>query len=153
MAAQTEALAKVDALLKELWQLRDAFFASDAKQKNDAISAKIQEIVTLIPDGAPKARAAYLKGRALDAVESYSEEANQQLEKAVKLAPDLVEAWAALGHCLWKKPDLHEAKNCYEKAVEKRPTAEALRGLSFSRGPMTREKVLQSRTAPFTMHP
>ena len=30
MAAQTEALAKVDTLLKELWQLRDAFFASDA---------------------------------------------------------------------------------------------------------------------------
>ena len=61
MAAQTEALAKVDTLLKELWQLRDAFFASDAKQKNDAVAAKIQEIVTLIPDGAPKARAAYLK--------------------------------------------------------------------------------------------
>ena len=130
MAAQTEALAKVDTLLKELWQLRDAFFASDTTKKNEAVAAKIQEIVKLIPDGAPKARAAYLKGRALDAVESYSEEANQQLEKAVKLAPDLVEAWAALGHCLWKKPDLHEAKNCYEKAVEKRPTAEALRGLS-----------------------
>ena len=84
MAAQTEALAKVDTLLKELWQLRDAFYASDAKQKNAAVAAKIQEIVTLIPDGAPKARAAYLKGRALDAVESYSEEANQQLKTEFK---------------------------------------------------------------------
>ena len=82
MAAQTEALAKVDTLLKELWQLRDAFFASDATKKNEAVAAKIQEIVKLIPDGAPKARAAYLKGRALDAIESYSEEANQSLEKA-----------------------------------------------------------------------
>ena len=58
MAAQTEALAKVDTLLKELWQLRDAFFASDTTKKNEAVAAKIQEIVQLIPDGAPKARAA-----------------------------------------------------------------------------------------------
>ena len=44
MAAQTEALAKVDTLLKELWQLRDAFFASDATKKNEAIAAKIVEL-------------------------------------------------------------------------------------------------------------
>lgn len=130
MAAQTQSLARVDALLKELWVLRDAFFAADPQVKAAVVETKIREILELIPQGTAKARAAYLRGRALDAGDAYSAEANTSLEKAVKLAPDLVEAWAALGHCLWKKPDLRAAKDCYERSVEKRPTPEALRGLS-----------------------
>ena len=45
-----------------------------------------------------RARASFARGRALDAGEAYSNEAEVELSRAVKLAPDFIDAWNALGH-------------------------------------------------------
>jgi tetratricopeptide (TPR) repeat protein len=47
----------------------------------------------------------------------HSKEAEDLLSRAVKLDPELVEAWNELGECYWKKDDIEEAKNCFSGAL------------------------------------
>jgi tetratricopeptide (TPR) repeat protein len=80
---------------------------------------------------AGKATVAYLQGRALDAATSeYSSAAEDALSRAVRLNPASAEAWAALGHCQWKKNDLASAVESFSCSLKRRPTALALRSLS-----------------------
>ena len=58
-----------------------------------------------------------LKGRALNVVADHSPEAEQLLSKAVKLEPNLVDAWIELGECYWKRGDVETAKTCFEGAL------------------------------------
>ena len=44
-------------------------------------------------------------------------EAEQLLSKAVKLEPNLVDAWIELGECYWKRGDVNTAKTCFEGAL------------------------------------
>ena len=37
--------------------------------------------------------------------------------KAVKLEPNLVDAWIKLGECYWKRGDVDTAKTCFEGAL------------------------------------
>ena len=78
-----------------------------------------------------RARLAFEYGRALDALESFSPIAQEQLSLAVKLDPDNLSAWNALAHCFWKKRDLTAAKSCYVDTL-RRDTRNvvALRALS-----------------------
>ena len=77
-----------------------------------------------------KAEAALLCGRALDAGPAFSAEAEECLSRAVRLDPASAMAWAALGHCLWKKSDLPGAQECFTTSVARQPSPFALRSLS-----------------------
>lgn len=48
----------------------------------------------------------------------FSQAAEENLSKAVKLEPGLVEAWNTLGEQYWKKGDLIAAKTCFTGALQ-----------------------------------
>ena len=64
-----------------------------------------------------KARFWCIKGKVLEILPNYNKDAEACLSKAVKLEPNLIEAWNLLGHSFWKKNDLNSAKNCYSTAL------------------------------------
>ena len=80
-----------------------------------------------------KVLAYYIFGKALDAREGYSDRAEKFLSKAVKLAPNDVDAWNALANCFWKKGDLKQALQCFQSALEERENVHSLRELSILR--------------------
>lgn len=53
------------------------------------------------------------------------------MSKAVKQDPRNAGAWTALGHCLWSRGQLDQARSCFLQALEQGETAEALRQLSM----------------------
>ncbi len=69
--------------------------------------------------------------------------AEDSLARAVKLDPNLTEAWNALGECYWKKGDItgrsssssmcihNGSKNCFVGALTQKKTKESLRNLSI----------------------
>ena len=65
-----------------------------------------------------KAHYFYLCGKTLNVLPNYDPQAQEALSRAVKLDPLLVDAWNALGECLWKKGDIEAAKNCFTGALE-----------------------------------
>lgn len=64
-----------------------------------------------------RAKYYYLKGKALNVTERFTQQAEELLTKAVKLEPNLVEAWNELGECYWKNDDIQQAKNCFVGAL------------------------------------
>lgn len=58
-----------------------------------------------------------LKGKALNVTPEYSPQAEVLLSKAVKLEPELVEAWNQLGEVHWKKGDVAAAHTCFSGAL------------------------------------
>lgn len=58
-----------------------------------------------------------LKGKALNVTPSYNPQAEELLSKAVKLDPNLVEAWNQLGEAYWKKGDITAAHTCFSGAL------------------------------------
>lgn len=64
-----------------------------------------------------RAKYYYLKGKALNVTERFTPQAEELLTKAVKLEPNLVEAWNELGECYWKNDDIQQAKNCFVGAL------------------------------------
>lgn len=109
--------------IEGLWQRRNEEGLGD-----DSESARLAALAAEVPD---RAKSAYLIGRALDATAKYNPEAESQLSRAVKLAPEHVEAWNALGHVFWKKQDLASAKDCYEAALRARTNDDSLIALSM----------------------
>ncbi|KAH8076155.1 hypothetical protein JL721_145 [Aureococcus anophagefferens] len=100
MAAQVAAAPSLDAQLRELWAVRDGFFASDPAAKAALVARRVSSLVA-----------------AAEACDASSAEARARgAEPAVKLAPDDVAAWNALGHAFWKKGDTAGAGDCYEAA-------------------------------------
>ena len=78
-----------------------------------------------------RAQYAYMKGKALSYLISTSHKAEEWLYKAVKLNPRNFEVWTVLGHCLWAKGQLAQAKNCFTTSIEQTENAEANRQLSM----------------------
>lgn len=72
-----------------------------------------------------------MKGKALSCLPTTSHKAEEWLYKAVKLNPRNFDAWTVLGHCLWAKGQLAQAKNCFLTSLEQCENAEALRQLSM----------------------
>ena len=64
-----------------------------------------------------KAEFLMLKGKALNVLPDYNPTAQELLSKAVKLDPNLVEAWVQLGEVYWKNGDMEAAKNCFVGAL------------------------------------
>lgn len=58
-----------------------------------------------------------LTGKALNVTPDYSPKAEELLSKAVKLEPELVEAWNQLGEVYWKKGDVAAAHTCFSGAL------------------------------------
>jgi tetratricopeptide (TPR) repeat protein len=111
----------------------------EASKKNSDMKSLISTVLhqfSALPLNAPgtpvqtKAEAYFLKGRALDAPEEYNEEAEESLSRALRLDPGNANAWAALGHCQWKKGDLESARESFNTSVRQCPTSFALRSLS-----------------------
>jgi len=69
----------------------------------------------------------------LDAHEGYNNRAEKYLSKAVKLAPNDVNAWNALANCFWKKGSLQQAVQCFQSALEQCENVHSLRELSILR--------------------
>lgn len=61
----------------------------------------------------------YLLGHAHNVMPTHSQDAETALTKAVKLEPNLVEAWNQLGESYWKCDNVKEAKNCFQGALNK----------------------------------
>lgn len=59
-----------------------------------------------------------LRGRCLNIAPQFSQTAEENLSRAVKLEPGLVEAWNTLGEQYWKKGDLIAAKTCFTGALQ-----------------------------------
>lgn len=78
-----------------------------------------------------RAKYAYFKGKALSCLSTTSHKAEEWLYKAVKLNPRNFEAWTVLGHCLWAKGQLAQARSCFLTSLEQAESAEALRQLSM----------------------
>lgn len=64
-----------------------------------------------------EAQALMLRGKALNVTPEYSPKAEALLSKAVKLEPELVEAWNQLGEVYWKKGDVAAAHTCFSGAL------------------------------------
>lgn len=142
LEAECPAIALVVAKLAALYEIHDFYHTSEKGEKQqmvrdavDAVAAGVDAIEATAGaaehSGRLRARLAFLRGRALDALDGYTAAAEEALSRAVKLEPDDVAAWNALAHCFWKKGDLAAARSCYESALSKRKTKETLRQLSM----------------------
>lgn len=64
-----------------------------------------------------RAKYYYLKGRSLNILSNYSKECEELLSKAVKLDPQMIDAWNELGETYWKNDNINEAENCFNGAL------------------------------------
>ena len=60
----------------------------------------------------------YNEAMKLKPEDNYSKEAEELLNKALKLDGNLVDAWTALGHVLTNKGQLDKALQNFQKAIE-----------------------------------
>ncbi|XP_031555752.1 tetratricopeptide repeat protein 5-like [Actinia tenebrosa] len=132
-------IEEAEAKVQELYDFRDNYFEKNgiekAPVKNQEIEAKLKEVLSILDyvHAAPEdtAKCLYLRGKALNVRGDFEQTAQDALSKAVKLVPNLVEAWNALGECYWKKGDMAAAKNCFTGALSHSKNKESLRNLSM----------------------
>ncbi|CAK9005266.1 unnamed protein product [Durusdinium trenchii] len=80
-----------------------------------------------------KARAFCIKGRACSFVPGQERVAEENLSKALKLDPQLLDAWNGLGEVYWNMQDIPQAQRCFEQALEMcTPNPVSLRNLSMA---------------------
>ncbi|XP_046666019.1 tetratricopeptide repeat protein 5-like [Homalodisca vitripennis] len=128
--------------VKKLYEFRDHYFEhhtiEEAALKDQRVQDKLQETIRCFQNfdcskvkSEARARYYYLLGRAHDVLPSHSPEAETALAKAVKLDPQLVEAWNQLGETYWKRNNVKEARNCFQGALNKKKNMVSLRNLSI----------------------
>lgn len=61
----------------------------------------------------------YLVGKTYNVEGEYNAKAEENLSKAVKLNPSLIDGWNHLGDTYFKKGNYYEAKNCFANALNK----------------------------------
>jgi lipoprotein NlpI len=116
---------KFQAKVQELYNFRDQYFEINGVEKaavrNQEIEAKLKEVLSILDyvhaPAEDTAKCLYLRGKALNVKADFDQTAQDALSKAVKLVPNMVEAWNALGECYWKKGDMAAAKNCFTGAL------------------------------------
>ena len=123
-------MTKMEALVQDLFTFRDRFFETHpielAREKREMVDKKMKEVLDDLDQLAlkedieeetleKKAYRTYLKGRVLNVAPDHCPEAEQLLSKAVKLEPNLVNAWIELGECYWKRG---EALCGFKKAIK-----------------------------------
>lgn len=124
-----------------LYFFRDHYFENhsieEAIKKNNDLEKEMKDTLNKFDeckgyeiDGS-RAKYYYLKGKALNVTERFIPQAEELLTKAVKLEPNLVEAWNELGECYWKNDDIQQAKNCFVGALRHGKNKVSLRNLSM----------------------
>ncbi|XP_017875209.1 tetratricopeptide repeat protein 5-like [Ceratina calcarata] len=124
-----------------LYLFRDHYFENhsieEAIKKNQDVEKEMKDTINKFDeckgyeiDGS-RAKYYYLKGKALNVTERFIPQAEELLTKAVKLEPNLVEAWNELGECYWKNDDIQTAKNCFVGALRHGKNKVSLRNLSM----------------------
>ena len=88
-------------------------------------------LCVLVDTTEQRALQCFVRGKALNALDGYSADAEENLTKAVKLQPKHSEAWTSLGMCMWKKGDLLQAKTCFKESIAAAENVEALQELSM----------------------
>lgn len=74
----------------------------------------------------------YAKGKALSALDNYDKRAEECLSKALKLNPQLLDAWVCLGEVFYQKRDFTQSRRSFECGLENcGPSKEILRKLSM----------------------
>ncbi|KAM4052733.1 tetratricopeptide repeat protein 5 [Anomaloglossus baeobatrachus] len=136
---EADVRGRLQELVDKLYLFRDHYFEThsveDAIRKQYDVKEEMEKTIILMDeaDDAWKNKAFYLmlKGKALNVNPSYCLEAEDVLSKAVKLDPDLVEAWNQLGEVYWKKMDVTAAKTCFLGALNHCKNKVSLRNLSM----------------------
>lgn len=111
--------------MDQLYCFRDSYFEThsveDAGRKQqdvqDEMEKTLRQMEEVLGSVQVEAQALMLKGKALNVTPDYSPEAEVLLSKAVKLEPELVEAWNQLGEVYWKKGDVAAAHTCFSGAL------------------------------------
>lgn len=129
--------------MDDLYSFRDRFFETHAlekaKEKRELVKNRMEDILKQMDNlsleepenDARRARVLYLKGRARNVTPDHCVEAERYLSRAVKLEPNLVEAWNELGECYWKRGDVDTATTCFQGALTHGKNKVSLRNLSI----------------------
>ncbi|XP_030395423.1 tetratricopeptide repeat protein 5-like isoform X1 [Gopherus evgoodei] len=144
MAAEGEggnrqAVQTLQELVDGLYYFRDHYFEShsveDAGRKQQDVLEEMEKTLQQMGeiDGCSQGRAwaLMLKGKALNVTPDYKPQAEELLAKAVKLDPELVEAWNQLGEAYWKKGDITAAYTCFSGALGHQKNKVSLQNLSM----------------------
>uniref|UniRef100_A0A8D0G5M5 Tetratricopeptide repeat domain 5 n=1 Tax=Sphenodon punctatus TaxID=8508 RepID=A0A8D0G5M5_SPHPU len=134
-----QALQSWQELVDQLYRFRDHYFEShsveNAGKKQQDVQEELERTLQQMEaiEGLPRtrARAMMLKGKALNVLPDYSAQAEELLSKAVKLDPELVEAWNHLGEVYWKKGDVSAAHTCFSGALGHCKNKASLQNLSM----------------------
>ncbi|KAK3040757.1 hypothetical protein RJ639_029279 [Escallonia herrerae] len=137
--AAADSMAAAAKAADYLYNTIDTFFPQNPDDKISRLHKESQIALKLLDSVPPEQRKLpmqratheFLTGKVLDALPDYRKEAEDHLSKAVKLNPSLADAWLCLGNCIWKKGDLHSAKNCFTLALSKGPNKKILCQLSM----------------------
>ncbi|XP_033113098.1 tetratricopeptide repeat protein 5-like [Anneissia japonica] len=132
-------LPKMEEAVNNLYDFRDHYFERNsldrAIHKAKELEEELRKTIKLLgehqvetPD---RAVFFFLKGKALNVLPEFSNEALESLSRAVKLDPKMVEAWNQLGECYWKKKDVETARNCFNGALNHKKNKYSLRNLSM----------------------
>ncbi|XP_063971795.1 tetratricopeptide repeat protein 5-like [Lytechinus pictus] len=133
--------SKIKEAVDALYDFRDHFFERNsidrAVHKAEEVRQELQKTLSIFDgiddsiDASSKALVLLQKGRAWNILPNFSQEALDALSRAVKLDPQMVEAWNNLGETYWKKNDVNSAKNCFEGALNYQNNKVSLRNLSM----------------------
>lgn len=119
--------------LDDLWVLRESYFDDEEALKEEMVNSRVESILRKANELKKEGRGldAFARGRALDARLGFDPLAEIELSRAVKLCPNDVDAWNALGDVFWKKKDRSSAADCFRRACEVRANAVSYRSLSL----------------------
>ncbi|KAF5925617.1 hypothetical protein HPG69_002064 [Diceros bicornis minor] len=132
-------LPKLQELVDQLYSFRDCYFEThsveDAERKQQDVREEmektLQQMEEVVGSVQGKAQVLMLTGKALNVTPDYSPKAEELLSKAVKLEPNLVEAWNQLGEVYWKKGDVAAAHTCFSGALTHCKNKVSLQNLSM----------------------
>ncbi|KAG7462167.1 hypothetical protein MATL_G00199590 [Megalops atlanticus] len=137
--ADKDDLQSLKELVDQLFYFRDHYFEThgveDAGKKQSDVVEEMEKTLKRLEEKEERYRhsAEYLllRGRCLSVTPGFSEAAEENLSRAVKLDPGLVEGWNTLGEQYWKKGDLIGAKTCFTGALQQCKNKVSLRSLSM----------------------
>ncbi|XP_068953779.1 tetratricopeptide repeat protein 5 isoform X1 [Petaurus breviceps papuanus] len=126
-------------LVDQLYSFRDHYFETHpveyAGQKHQDVREEMEKTLSKMEEAGgfsqEKAFVLMLTGKALNVTPDYSPQAEELLSKAVKLDPELVEAWNQLGEVYWKKGDVAAAHTCFSGALSHYRNKVSLQNLSM----------------------
>ncbi|XP_055522065.1 tetratricopeptide repeat protein 5 [Leucoraja erinacea] len=127
--------------VEQLYTFRDTFFQTEgpgpggAEERQRQLQERLHQVLEAISSlegrSGHKASVLLLRGKALNVLPEGSSEAESALSRAVKLRPELLEAWNQLGEVYWKRGELEAARTCFTGALTHCKNKQSLRNLSM----------------------